>query len=338
MEIKEYVDSSNYTTFKIGGQFRYFADVSSISNLNEVLKEVNKYEFPILPLGGGSNMILPDGVINVFALHVAFKGFEIKEESEEYVILKIGAGESWDGAVAYAVEMNFSGIEAMSSIPGTVGATPVQNVGAYGQGIKDTLVEVEAFDILNKKTQILSNADCKFSYRDSIFKGEAKGKYIIVSVTLKLSKIAPSTPKYPGVDKYFIDMGITNPTLKDIREAIISIRSEKLPDPRKIPNAGSIFKNPIVEKSLADKIKISYHDMPSFEAGNMIKIPAGLLIENAGLKGHNFGNISVYNKNALVLVNNGNATFADLVSTCKQIIQTVKEKFGITLEPEPEIF
>jgi UDP-N-acetylmuramate dehydrogenase len=386
LEIKEYVDIKDYSTLKIGGQFRYFVKISSVEELNSFYAIAqNKLEYkdiPIFILGGGSNIVFSNGVINVIALKIEIKGFEIKpivlinNENSDYVYLKIGAGEIWDEIVSKTVDMNLCGLESLSAIPGTVGATPVQNVGAYGSEVKDTIVEVAVFDKKEKIIKTLSNADCKFGYRDSIFKNEAKGKYIITSVVYRLYRISPllseegvgggdskinhhlalkGTPpqkggernvsealSYPGVKKYFEENGIENPSLAQIREAIINIRKDKLPNPKEIPNVGSFFKNPIVTREVFEtctsRTGTSDAEMPHFDIGdNMVKIPAGWLIENAGLKGHSFGNISVYDKNALVLINNGNATKEDLLKARAEIIKIVEDKFRITLEQEPEI-
>lgn len=366
-EIQEYVDIKNHCTFKIGGQFRYFTVVSSIEELNSIWTIVQsglKYKnLPIFILGGGSNIVFSDGILNVLAVKIEIKGFDIINETDEYSDIKVGAGEIWDEFVKRTVEMNLSGVEALSAIPGTVGATPVQNVGAYGAEVKDTILEVEVYDIENRVISSLSNKDCKFGYRDSIFKNEAKGRYIITAVVYHLRKEPKknsfekvlgrgegepepdhfeknfsSVLSYPGVKKYFENKSIENPTLKQVREAIIDIRKEKLPDPKEIPNVGSFFKNPIVLNNISDQIKINFPEAKFFPIGDSLtKVPAGWLIEKSGLKGKSFGDISVYDKNALVLVNNGEATKEDLIKAKNEIIKTVQDKFGIVLEQEPEI-
>lgn len=370
MNIQEYVDIKNYSTFQIGGQFRYFTKVDNEKELEGVYNFAKQNDVPVFILGGGSNIVFSDGVIDVLALKIEIKGFEIMAQTEESVDIKVGGGEIWDEIVEKAVDMNLQGLEGLSAIPGTVGATPVQNVGAYGSEIKDTIIEVEVFDTKDNTIKKLSNSDCKFGYRDSIFKNEAKGRYIIISVNYRLFNFAmeeysfrkvlgspralpdrfqkniPPSLAYPGVMKYFSAQGgsasggdkIENPTLKQIRQAIIEIRKEKLPNPSEIPNVGSFFKNPIVENRFAEKIKIDFPNSKFFPIDEKFtKIPAGWLIENAGLKGKSFGNISVYEKNALVLVNNGKASKEDLLKAKYEIIKTVEEKFGITLEQEPEI-
>jgi UDP-N-acetylmuramate dehydrogenase len=372
LKILEYVDIKNYSTFKIGGQFRYFTIISSISDLKSfhttIQNDARFKNIPIFILGGGSNIVFSDGLLDIFALKNEIKGFEIISETDEYVDIKVGAGEIWDDIVTKTVDMNLSGLEALSAIPGTVGAGPIQNIGAYGSEVKDTLLEVEVFDIKSGNISNISNKDCKFSYRDSIFKNEAKGKYTITAVIYRLAKefknnssekalergirplevqplgtveVGPLISKvlsYPGVMKYFENKKIENPTIRQIREAIINIRSEKLPNPKEIPNVGSFFKNPIVENNIADGIKIKYPEVKFFPVDEKYtKIPAGWLIENAGLKGKSFGSISIYNKNALVLINNGNASKDDLLKAKNEIIKIVEEKFRIILEQEPEV-
>ena len=338
INIQEYVDVKEFSALRLGGQFRYFTIINKIEDLKEVISFVKDKDLKIFILGGGSNVVFSDGVINVMALKMEINGFAIINQNDDYVDIKIGSGEIWDRIVEKTVEMNLSGFEALSAIPGTVGATPVQNVGAYGSEVKDTILEVEVFDMVTKTIVIISNEDCKFGYRDSIFKNEAKGKYIIISVTYRLSKSSAKIPEYPGVKRYFLDNNINNPHVKDIREAVISIRNSKLPNWKEFPNLGSFFKNPIVSKEIAKKMQDKYSTLKVFPfEGGMVKIPAGWLMENAGLKGRSFGTISVYEKNALVLVNNGGASKEDLVRAKNEIIKIVNEKFGIILEQEPEM-
>ncbi len=342
LKIEEYVNIKDYCTLRVGGQFRYFAIVSSLDDLSSlctIVQSEDQYKnTPIFILGGGSNIVFSDGVLSVIAIKIEIKDFEILNETNAHIDIKVGAGEIWDTVVSKTVMLGLTGLESLSAIPGTVGATPVQNVGAYGAEVKDTILEVEVFDIKEKKIKTLTNADCKFGYRDSIFKNEAKGKYIITSVNYRLAKSLPVVPNYPGLLKYFEYREITNPTLIEIRNAIIHIRREKLPNPKNIPNVGSFFKNPIVENSIALKIKKEYPEARFFPINETYtKVPAGWLIENAGLKGRVFGNVSVYDKNALVLVNNGHATAQNIAETRDEIIKIVKQKFDITLEQEPEM-
>lgn len=338
LEMKELVDIKDYCTLRIGGQFRYFTIIESENKIPEALKFAKNHNTHLFILGGGSNLVFADNVIDILAVKMEIKGFGILNDTDNYTDIKIGAGENWDNFVAKTVNMGLSGIESLSAIPGTVGATPVQNVGAYGTEVKNTILSVEVFDTKENIITSISNKDCKFGYRDSIFKNEAKGRYVITAVIYRLSKKMPEIPNYHDVKKYFIENNINNPTLLQIRDAIIDIRRLKLPNPKEIPNVGSFFKNPIVDKNIAHKIKEEYRDAKFFPVNEKFtKIPAGWLIENAGLKGKSFGSISIYDKNALVLVNNGNATNDDLILAKNEIIKIVFDKFGITLEQEPEM-
>lgn len=341
LDIQENVDIKEYSTLKIGGKFRYFVvikDENDLLSLFSIIKHNDIYkDLPLYIIGSGSNIVFSDGIINRIFVKLGIEVFDIIKEEKNDVYIKVGAGVSWDDFVKKSIDQNFSGVEAMSIIPGTVGAGPVQNVGAYGVEVKDVLSEVVVYDLKENKIKNLLNEDCEFSYRDSIFKKE-KGRYIILYVVYKLSKDKPKVPNYPDVLNYFKEKNINEPSLTEIREAIISIRNSKLPDFRFLPNVGSFFKNPIVLNEVAEKIRIEFPDVKLFKVGeDYTKIPAGWLIENAGLKGKDFGSISIYHKNALVLVNNGNATFSDLLNTKNEIIKNVEEKFGITLEQEPEI-
>ena len=338
LDIKRNVNSQNYTTLKIGGKFNYFALVNKKEELKEAYVFAEKEKIDVFILGGGSNIVLPDELLNFLVLKINIKGIEIISEKDDFVEIKASAGENWDYFVEKTVLMGLSGLESLSAIPGTVGATPVQNVGAYGVEVKDVITFVDVFDTQKKEFISLNNDDCKFAYRDSIFKRENKGKYIIVSVNYKLSKKEPSIPKYQGVEDYFNKKGVINPTLKQIREAIIEIRSNKLPNPNEIANVGSFFKNPIVSSKIVSNLEKRYKNLRTFKVDNgKIKIPAGWLIEQSGLKGESFGSISVYSKNALVLINKGKATQKDLLLAKNKIVKIVQRKFGITLEQEPEM-
>ncbi|MDB5254105.1 MAG: murB, partial [Parcubacteria group bacterium] len=271
-------------------------------------------------------------------LQMNLKGTEIISDSPTETIIKFAAGEIWDECVAMSVREGLSGIEALSAIPGTIGATPVQNVGAYGTDISKTFVSLEAYDTESLTRVTLNETDCGFGYRDSVFKHMKKGKLIITSVTLKLSKLPPSLPEYKDVKMYFQEKKIVSPTLLDIRSAIQTIRAKKLPDPTVIPNCGSFFKNPIASTSQAAEILSRYPHMPHYPDVNGIKIPAGWLIETVGLKGHSFGKIAVFSANALVLTAPfADASIEDLVSARDAIIENIKGDFGIQLEMEPEI-
>lgn len=285
---------------------------------------------PLLILGSGTNVILPEYVEAVVAL-TKTKGLKTKD-----LQIEVQAGEEWDRVVGFAVENNLSGLEALSSIPGKAGSAPIQNIGAYGTEIGDTLVSVEAYDTSKKDFVVIRKKDCGFSYRDSLFKRNPN-RFIITSLILELSKESPSIPNYKDVQSYFAKRENPKPKLKEIREAIIEIRQNKLPDYHQIPNCGSFFKNPIVETKLAQKIKLEFPDLPTYPASDKVKLPAGYLIEKAGLKGVNIDNIVVYERNALVLTNPFGASFANLLSAKNKIQKIIFQKFGVTLEPEVNI-
>lgn len=342
---EEKLSLNKYNTFAIES----IASVCVYINSEEEIKsfyEENGDVGNVFILGGGSNIILPEHIPVV--LKINNKGIKvIKEEKNsdgDFVWIDVGAGVVWDEVVKYAVDNNYAGIEMLSAIPGTAGAGPVQNIGAYGGEIKDNLISLRAYDKKAKKFVEIMHDECKFSYRTSIFKTSEKGRYVITSIILKLHKLSednktefPKIPDYPGVKKYFENLGITNPSLQEVRDAIINIRWSKLPKPSEVPNTGSFFENPIVEKSVALDLINQYKNMPYFNYEDKIKIPAGWLIENAGLKGADFGRVGTYHNNALVLINKGGATQTDVIQAVEKIISTVEKAFKIKLKSEPEI-
>jgi len=336
MEIKEHEPLAAHSTFRMGKTAAYFAELQSAEDVSRFAEFAKEKEMPLFILGGGSNTVFADDhEIRACVGKIAIKGFEIISEDDARAAVKIGAGEEWDAAVARAVALNLAGIEALSAIPGTAGATPVQNVGAYGQEIANVLVSLEAFDLMEKKPVEIPASSCGFSYRDSKFKREWKGNYAITSITLSLSKTPPQVPAYPGIEAYFEKAGIERPNLKQIRDAIIEIRKKKLPDPKDIASCGSFFKNPIVAREAAARIKAKHPGAPVFPAaGGKAKLAAGWLIEQAGFKGARFGRIGVYEHNALVLTNLGGASAAELESAISRIQGGVSALFGVSLEPE----
>lgn len=325
------------STFRMGGRARELVTVERAEDLTELFSLLPK-DRNWLVIGGGSNMVFPDGDYDTLLIRLAPAGAQVLSEDSESARISAGGGDSWDDVVAFAVAHGFSKIESLSAIPGTAGATPVQNVGAYGTEIKDVLESVRAFDTKTGQFVEFSNTDCKFAYRDSMFKHEGKGRYIITSIVLSLSKKAPIVPAYPGVAEYFTEKGITEPSLSDIRSAITAIRWRKLPDPKDVASVGSFFHNPFVVKEHAEELKNRYPDMKMFPVDETrVKVPAGWLIEQAGFKGKRFGNLSIYKNNALVIVNEGGATREELASLVQTIIKEVETQFGITLNPEPEL-
>lgn len=312
-----------------------FTGKVSIENIFDSLDK----ETHVFILGGGSNVVLPENMHNTVVIKIQNKGITIIEQDSENVLLEVASGEIWDDVVLYACNNGYAGIEAMSAIPGIAGATPIQNVGAYGQEIKDVLVSVDAYDRINKTNVTITNKDCCFDYRMSRFKKDWKNRFVITSIIIRLSKKEPEIPLYKGVNEYFMDKQIQKPHLLDIRQAITAIRWSKLPKPNEFPNCGSFFENPIIENNLVQKLLEQYPNMPTFptNAENMTKVSAGWLIEQAGLKDYSFGTVGTHEKNALVLVNCGGASQSDVVNACGQIIKKVYEKFSIELETEPEI-
>lgn len=328
------VNLSNITTFGLPADVTIF----EITDGQQIAEYFNTHiNEPYFVLGGGSNIIYSPEIKNKNILKIEIPGIQILEDDGHSVLVKVGAGVVWDEVVGWSINNNLSGIESLSAIPGTTGAAPVQNIGAYGCELKDILKTLTVYDIEESKFIDLKNKDCNFSYRQSIFKSTHKNKYIIVSIVLKLSHHLPQIPDYPAVIKYFKDNNIVNPTSKEIRKLIKEIRWSKLPHPEEMGNCGSFFENPIVDVDFANDLKKNNPDMPLYDLGNgSVKIPAGYLIESAGLKGAQMGKVGTYKKNALVLVNLGGAEYSDVLNAKNKITEAVKDKFGIELKNEPE--
>jgi len=336
MEVHTNIPLKNYTTMKLGGPARFMVEVRTVDEVIAVHRNARSKNLPIFILGGGSNVIASDAGFNGIVIRVRIPGFEVIADDLNTTTIKIGAGENWDKVVKQTVDLNLSGIEAMSMIPGTSGAAPVQNVGAYGQEIADTLVSLEAYDSQTDTIVVLENAACGFAYRDSIFRGDQKGRYVITSITLKLSKTAPSPPFYDALQTYFDAHNITFYTQQTVREAVMAIRTDKLPDPTVRPNTGSFFKNAIIEAWQLTELQKTYPNMKVFDMGNgTSKVPTGWLIEQAGLKGQLLHGMRVHDKNALVLINESATGYADLALARDEIIGAVRDKFRIQIQQEP---
>lgn len=320
---------------RLGGPARFMTEVHTAEEVAEVCRNAKSQNLRIFILGGGSNVIVPDNGFDGIVIRNRIPGFEVADEPGRATI-KIGAGENWDEVVKRTVDMNLSGIEAMSAIPGTAGAAPVQNVGAYGQEIAETLISLEAYDTQTDSFVTLQNSDCGFSYRHSIFRGEAAGRYVITSVTLQLYKTPPQPPFYKAVQEYFDAKNITLYTPLAIREAVIAIRTDKLPDPSILPNTGSFFKNAIIEDWQLEELRKEHADIPTYDLPDgRFKVPTGWLIEKAGLKGKTLHGIHIHDKNALVLINESAKSYDDLASARDEIIGTVRDTFHIMIEQEP---
>lgn len=321
-----------FTTFGIEAKAKEIHTFSNIEELRYLLNEYKNEEQLIL--GGGSNVLFTkdfDGVILVNKI----VGVDTVYEDETSVHLKAGAGEVWHDFVLHCVNKGLGGVENLSLIPGSVGASPMQNIGAYGVEIKDVFVELEALNKSTMEIETFDRASCEFGYRESVFKRALKNKYIITSVTYKLSKQPTINSSYGAINTELTERGIKNPTIKDISNVVIAIRQSKLPDPKEIGNAGSFFKNPVVPKDILSSIQENYSDVPSYPVDeNHVKLAAGWLIEKAGWKGKTYDNYGVHKKQALVLVNYGGAKGSDIFNLSENIISDIHSKFGIKLERE----
>ena len=336
MDVMTNISLKQYTTMKLGGEARYMATADSASDVVSLYRNARKENLPIFVLGGGSNVITHDEVFEGIVLLNKIKGFEVISETDETADVKIGAGEVWDEVVEKAIGLGLQGVEAMSGIPGTAGAAPVQNVGAYGQEIADTLISLEAYDSKTDTIVTISADECDFSYRNSIFRDKEKGRYCILNITLRLNKAEPKPPYYASLQKYIDENDIREVNLSVIRVAVLNIRSEKLPDPAELPSAGSFFKNALVEKWKLEELQREYSDIPNYAMSDgRYKIPTGWLIDKAGLRGYRSHGMRVYEKNALVLVNDSATGYDDLAAIREEIVQIVFDKFGIKIEQEP---
>ncbi len=336
MEIQTNFSLKNHNTFGIEASAKQFVAVHDTTELKTILEQ-NKTEKKFI-LGGGSNMLLTKD-IDALVIHVDLKGKKIIKEDEDFVWVESQAGENWHEFVLWTIDQNFGGLENMSLIPGNVGTTPVQNIGAYGAEIKDTFVSCEAMSIENQEMRSFTKSECHFGYRESVFKNEAKDQYVITSVVFKLTKRNHKiNTSYGDISGELAKNNITNPTLKDVSNAVIAIRQSKLPDPKELGNSGSFFKNPILKKSDFEKIHHQFPEMKYYEVSETeVKVPAGWLIEQAGFKGKRFGDAGIHKNQALVLVNYGNATGQEILEVSKTIQKTIFETFGIHIEAEVNV-
>lgn len=334
MNVQKNISLKNYNTFGIDVNAKRFVLVDAVYQLQQILKE----EKDIFLISGGSNMLLTKDIDELVIL-INFKGISIDKEDDNFVYLTVNAGENWHEFVLFCVANNYGGLENLSLIPGNVGTCPIQNIGAYGVEVKDTITKVEAIEIETQKLVSFSNEDCNFGYRNSIFKNTVKGKYVITSVGFKLTKRNHNlNTSYGAIETELASKQITEPNLKDISDAVIAIRKSKLPDPKEIGNSGSFFKNPVISKSHFLELQKEYPNIPSYNiSDDEIKVPAGWLIETTGFKGKRFGNYGVHEKQALVLVNYGNASGKEIYNLAKEIQQTIFKQFKIELEIEVNV-
>lgn len=325
-----------FNTFGIAVKAKFFAEIKSAEDLTTLFKDPAVKDYKLLILGGGSNMLFIkdyDGLV----VKISIKGISVKTDGDD-VLVTAGAGEVWDSLVKYCVDEGYAGIENLTLIPGTVGASPIQNIGAYGVEIKDVFESCTAFELATGEIKTFSKADCEFGYRESVFKGKLKGQYIITSVTYRLSAKPNLQTHYGAINAELERRGIAEPTIADVSEVVASIRVSKLPDPSIIGNAGSFFKNPVIEKVQFDSLLYQFPDIPHYPAANeKIKLAAGWLIESCGFKGVIDGNTGTWANQALVLVNHGGASGQEVYTFSEKIIATVHQKFGVLLEREVNI-
>lgn len=328
-------DLKPFNTFGLTAKAAHFATFSTTEELSAILQQLPNEK--LLVLGGGSNILFTEDY-NGLVIKNEIKGFEILEENAQRAVVKAGAGEEWNEFVISCIRKGFAGVENLSLIPGSVGASPMQNIGAYGVEIKDVFQELEAYHIETGEIHTFDAAACEFGYRESVFKGKLKGQYIILTVTFLLKKNPNLNTSYGAIEFELKKMGVSKPTIKDISKAVIAIRNSKLPNPKIIGNAGSFFKNPVVSEETVAEIKKTFPDIPNFPAENgMRKLPAGWLIEQAGWKGKTYNQYGVHKFQSLVLVNYGGATGTEIFRLSSRIIKDLEEKFGVTLEREVNI-
>jgi len=340
MDIHTDIPLKTLTTMRLGGSARFFAEARTVEELRTLHKNAHSQQLPVFIIGGGSNIIARDEGFAGLVIRMKIPGFEVIADDLNTTTIKVGAGELWDSVVQRTVDMRLSGIEALSAIPGTAGASPVQNIGAYGQEVADTLVSLEAYDSHNDTVVTLQSDECDFAYRHSIFRGAQQGRYVITSITLKLSKSLPAPPFYDALQAYFDAHAISVFTHQTVRDAVIAIRADKLPDPVLKPNTGSFFKNAIIEAWQADEFRSAHPEAKTYAmADGRVKVPTGWLIEATGLKGHLLHGMRIHGKNALVLINESATSYTDLAAARDEIIGKVRDTFRIQIEQEPlEIF
>ncbi|MEP7257570.1 MAG: UDP-N-acetylmuramate dehydrogenase [Flavitalea sp.] len=340
MKIEENISLKAFNTFGINAISRYFSGFNSRSELEECLLAAVKNGITnkdqILILGGGSNMLFTRDYPG-FVLKNQVKGIEVVKQDEQYVYLKAGAGENWHQFVLYCIDHELAGVENLSLIPGNVGASPMQNIGAYGVEIKDVFHELEAFHLEDKSVITFTKEDCHFGYRESIFKKKHKGEFVILSVTFRLNKIPEFKISYGAIEQELEKMTINKLSIQAISTAVINIRSSKLPDPAVIGNAGSFFKNPVITTALFEALRKKYPAIPGYPSAEGVKLAAGWMIEQCGWKGYRSGDAGCHEKQALVLVNYGNATGKEIYALSQLIANSVKEKFKVDLEREVNI-
>ncbi|WP_373709983.1 UDP-N-acetylmuramate dehydrogenase [Kaistella sp.] len=338
MNIQENYSLKNHNTFGVEVSAKYFAEIKSLDQLTQILRNTSVQKFKMLFLGGGSNVLFTqdfDGVV----LQLNLKGISEKIVSDNEVLVTSQAGENWHEFVQFCLDKNYGGLENLSLIPGNVGTSPMQNIGAYGTEIKDTFVSCKVLNLETLVVEEFNHEKCNFGYRESIFKREGKGKYVILEVTFKLTrKDHLIKTEYGAIQSELKNLGIEHATIQDISKAVINIRQSKLPDPKVIGNAGSFFKNPSISVEQFLEVQKTHPEMPNYPQGELVKVPAGWLIEQCGWKGKQIGNVASHELQSLVIVNKtGLASGKEIYDFSTMIIESVKEKFGIELEREVNI-
>ncbi|MCD8494760.1 MAG: UDP-N-acetylmuramate dehydrogenase [Candidatus Pacebacteria bacterium] len=336
--IYEHHPLTDMTTFGVPAHARFLVALKQTDDIPYILGDVRFAHMPIMILGGGSNILFTkdfEGCI----IKNEISYLDILSETDDHVIVSVGAGYDWHDFVMYATERGWGGVENLALIPGTVGAAPVQNIGAYGIEVAETIVSIDVYNRVTGNYEELLASDCAFGYRTSIFKTTARDTYIITGVVFRLSKNAQPRTTYAALVQYLDEQNISHPSLIDIRDAVIAIRRSKLPDPRVLGNAGSFFKNPYITQDAYHALLAVYPDMPSFEAdADHVKVPAAFLIDRAGWKGRRIGAVGVHDKQALVIVHYGGGTGQDIVDLAHAIQADVFEKYGIHIEPEVNVW
>lgn len=339
MTIQEQVSLKPYHTFGVDVKTQYFVEVHNLEELKAAIAFAKDNALHILFLGGGSNILLTEDFVGV-AIQLHLEGISEEIINDNEVIITSQCGENWHGFVQYCLNKNYGGLENLSLIPGNVGASPMQNIGAYGIEIKDRFYACKVLNLETSEVEIFTPEQCRFGYRDSIFKQEGKGKYVILEVSFKLTtKDHQIRTDYGAISTELENMGISQPTIQDISKAVIRIRQSKLPDPKVIGNAGSFFKNPSIPKLQYGELQAQFPNIPGYPNGDLVKVPAGWLIEQCGWKGKQIGNVASHKLQALVLINaTGEASGQEIFDFSEKIIASVKEKFGIELEREVNIY
>jgi UDP-N-acetylmuramate dehydrogenase len=328
------------TTLGIGGPAKHFIRAGSVDEIREAITWASSIGEPLLVLAGGSNVLIADEGFPGVVVHIALRGINVESEDGESVTVKVAAGERWDEFVALAVANRWAGIECLSGIPGSTGATPIQNVGAYGQEVSETIVRVEVLDRSTGRVTTLTNRECGFGYRSSLFKNREKDRYVVLAVTFRLRPNGPASVRYPELRKYLDERGASADDLPEVRDAVIAIRRRKGmvldpndPDTR---SDGSFFMNPIISRSAFEELAAHVGNLPNFPAGDEVKLSAAWLIENAGFtKGFKHGKVGLSSKHSLAIINRGGGTAREVVELVRMIQQKVREKFGVEIQPEP---